>query len=357
MSLLTIGGGLSLSFTHHALFAPIFTDSLTSLLASFVPPILAAGATLALLAFTTTSDVETAQFERAVVWYLGGAATLGVAVYISFTRNIPGRGLSPDTWFALSNWIISGSVIGLVVANYDLRRTAALRQARATQRKADRIAQQLSVLNRVLRHDVRNRTNIILGYVQQIQVRSEHSAATSRIETAASSLSDIADRVRQVQAVVEDEFPHPVDLTACVTDLVQNLRAEYPAAQISPDVEPDVTVHTYSAIRPVLEDLLENAIEHNSKPEPQKVVTVTVRQDTTGTEASGEVVIEDNGPGIPERERVVLSNERETQLDHSTGTSLWLTRWVIDESGGEFDISSDDGAGTCIRLRLPTADE
>ena len=66
-----------------------------------------------------------------------------------------------------------------------------------------------------------------------------------------------------------------------------------------------------------------------------------------------EIVLEDNGPGIPERERLVQTDDVETQLDHSRGTSLWLARWVLDASEGDFAIEAAGPEGTRLVLRLP----
>ncbi len=353
LGFLVIGGGLSLSFAHHVLVAPVITNSLPAMLASYLPPVLAAAAAVSLIAIVHDSPLDDAALARAAVWYLSGAVTFGVAMYISVAQTIPGAGLRPATWFSIANWAISGSAIGLVVANYDLRRTRALAQARTNERTAAQLSQRLSVLNRVLRHDVRNRTNIIQGYAQELAERVPDSDAVTAIEEAADSLATIANRIRRVQRIVEVEVPEPVDVTNIVMELVDDLRGTYPDADIRVTVNDDVTASTYPVIRTVLAELLENAIEHNPQPISDCRVTVTVQRARQAAELV-ELVIEDNGPGIPEPEQVVMTGDQETQLTHSRGMSLWLTRWVIDESGGDFSIETGESTGTQIELHLPT---
>lgn len=354
LGLAIIGTGICVSFVHHAFVVPVFAAPLAVVLASFLPPALAMASAIPLVAFVHRGDLEATHLARAAMWYLGGAALFGVSVYVSFSTNIGGQGLSPDTWFSVANWTIGGSFVGLVVANYDLRRTRAIRQAKTNRRAADRMAQRLSVLNRVLRHDVRNKTNVVLGYAQLLEDTAADRDAVAAIENAARSLTEIADRARRVQSIVEEESPHPVDLTACLEELLVDWRDQYPDARLSADVADGATVETYPAIRIALAALLENAIEHDPRPESECELDVSVRWPPTQAGVV-EVHIADNGPGIPDGEQIVFSDEPETQLGHSRGTSLWLTRWVVEESGGELTVDSAASTGTHIQIRLPEA--
>ena len=67
------------------------------------------------------------------------------------------------------------------------------------------------------------------------------------------------------------------------------------------------------------------------------------------------VEIEDDGPGLPENEVALLTSETETPLVHSTGTGLWLTRWIVRTSGGRIAVDSGRFDGTRVRLELPRA--
>lgn len=83
---------------------------------------------------------------------------------------------------------------------------------------------------------------------------------------------------------------------------------------------------------------------------------VSLQRHTTDEGDRAELLIRDNGPGIPDRETVVTSGAVETALEHSRGTSLWLARWIVDESDGSFGIETPDSGGTEIRIRLPIAE-
>lgn len=356
LGIIVLGCGLILSFVHPLRYTSLYADSLPAIVGSFIPPVLATVVAVPLLVFLHTRDIDTAHLWRGVKWYVAGVVLFGGAMYVSFRTNIDPSGFSSMTWFSWGNWVISGSVIGLAMANYDIRRTWAVHRARTNKQRADQASQRLSVLNRVFRHDVRNQTNVILGYTELLEDNATVDDEVAAIEDAAASLADIAERMRKVHGTIEDETPQPVDLTNRAVDVIERFQETHPHAQVTTGISDGVHAQTYSIIDIVLDELLENAIEHNPLPAADCQVAVTVDHDEAGGNGFVEIVIEDNGPGIPDRERVVSTDRSETQLEHSSGTGLWLTRWVVDESSGEFDIEDADPAGSRIRLRLPTAD-
>jgi signal transduction histidine kinase len=77
-----------------------------------------------------------------------------------------------------------------------------------------------------------------------------------------------------------------------------------------------------------IENLVENAVEHNDATRPRVSVEVTNGDRPT-------LVVSDNGPGIPEQEIAALEGERETSLEHGSGIGLWLVKWIVDRSNAE----------------------
>jgi len=64
------------------------------------------------------------------------------------------------------------------------------------------------------------------------------------------------------------------------------------------------------------------------------------------------VVVEDDGPGVPEGELAVVETGEETALDHGSGLGLWLATWATERIGADlsFEIGDD---GTTATLSLP----
>lgn len=353
LSLVVVGGGIAASFLHALAFARFYATSPTAVVGIFTPSVVALAGGVWLASGIKTGALPTEGVGRVVGWYLGGIVLFAVALSLSYTTTLSGAGLTRNALFSVGNWAISGSAVGLLLANYDLRRTHALQQAERNRRRATEIAQRFSVLQRVLRHDIRNKLGVILGHVELLDADGAGEDDLEAIEDAAASLLLIAERARRTREITEDESPHPVDLTDTVTARVEALRGAYPDAEITASVAAGVVGLTYPDIDDAIAELLDNAVEHNPRPERDCEVEVTLRRLSTASGEVAELMIRDNGPGIPPREQLVTTDDVETQLEHSRGTSLWLARWIVDESNGEFDIEAADGAGSRIRIRVP----
>lgn len=54
---------------------------------------------------------------------------------------------------------------------------------------------------------------------------------------------------------------------------------------------------------------------------------------------------------------MVLTAERETQLEHASGLGLWLVRWTVSLSGGDLSFGENEPRGSVVTLSLPAADQ
>jgi PAS domain S-box-containing protein len=215
--------------------------------------------------------------------------------------------------------------------------------------------QRLAVLERVLRHNLKNKMNVILGRSEALRSRDdldeqvrEHVAA---MEDAAQSLVDMSDAVREFRDVVrlQQNEPTPVDVTALVADVVEDKRMTFPNATIVVDAPEHATVRSRGRLSVAIDELVENAIEHGDSDGP--LVDVTIR--TEGDRVVIEVA--DDGPGIPAIERRVIRTDAESPLEHGSGLGLWLVTWTVEQSGGDIEIVDREPHGTAVRLSLPRA--
>jgi signal transduction histidine kinase len=61
---------------------------------------------------------------------------------------------------------------------------------------------------------------------------------------------------------------------------------------------------------------------------------------------------EDNGPGIPEELRDKVFNPFFSTKDQGAGLGLAMTKKIIEEMGGQVELTSRVGQGTTVRLLL-----
>jgi PAS domain S-box-containing protein len=205
--------------------------------------------------------------------------------------------------------------------------------------------QRLTVLNRVLRHNARNKLDIIMAHAEASD--DEHHQT---IRETATELVDHTQKVRRAEESMSNitDTPETVDLPAVARDVAQSCRREYPKSDISvacPD-ELVVTTHRTVLVR-VLEELVDNAITHSNRSPPE--VEITVKE---GEGAAVELSVADNGPGIPEREQEILAEGTETQDEHRLGIGLWFVNWAVLRLGGELEFDENDPTGSVVTVRL-----
>ena len=213
--------------------------------------------------------------------------------------------------------------------------------------------QQLSVLDRVLRHNLRNKMTVLCGRAEMIRQASSLDRAREHareIDEVATNLLSLSETARSIQTVIADETSGTVrvDLSRVVEDVVATVRDRYPNATVTADVPDDAAVRAHESIDVAVKELVENAIVHNDGDDPRVDVSIAV------DDAEATLTVADDGPGIPPTERAVLSADAESPLEHTDRLGLWLVRWTLNLSDSEFTFDCNDPRGTVVTVRFRT---
>ena len=203
--------------------------------------------------------------------------------------------------------------------------------------------QRLRVLNRVLRHNVRNALNVVLGRAERLADRHNGEDVDS-IVTAAEDLLAVSEKARVVERVLGEDDAGTVPLDDLLDAELQRARSEYPDAAF--EVFGGVDANVDSRLRLAVRELLTNAVEHNDADQPR--VTVTASSD-----GLVEVRVSDNGPGIPEHERRALAGVTEESLQHGSGIGLWVVYWLARHCGATVDVPDEN----TVSIRVPPGDD
>lgn len=206
----------------------------------------------------------------------------------------------------------------------------------------------ISVMNRVLRHNLRNEMTVISGYATMIAEGDDEDTARKAeiIERTANRLLDLSESARRIEE--NRQFPaelDDIDLVPLLERVVMQLETRYPDASVAFDAPDTAVAETSSEVEIALWELLDNAAKHGGDP---PFVDVSVEHE--GEKVS--VRIEDDGSGLPDIEQAVMDSGRETPLIHGRGLGLWLVYWVVTNLEGELDVTSSQ-QGTIVEVRLP----
>jgi PAS domain S-box-containing protein len=206
----------------------------------------------------------------------------------------------------------------------------------------------ISVINRVLRHNIRNKMTVIDGYAELLESKLEGDDAenAARITDAADRLLDLTESAQQIEEARDpDPDLEPVDLSPVLDQTVSELRTQFPEASVTLDAPDSVVAESHGRVETALWEIVENAAKHGGDP-PSVEVDVTV------TELQVVVPVSDDGPGLPEIEQEVLESGTETPLVHGQGLGLWLAYWIVTSVDGELDTAASS-EGTTVAVRLP----
>ena len=209
----------------------------------------------------------------------------------------------------------------------------------------------LEVMTRVLKHNLRNKMNLVEGYANLLRDEIDDESRLDSLEVISETAEDllgIASAVRTVNETLDETGSNrPVDFAEELVELRNRTQSRYPDATVTlslPDGDP---IHvTVVGLTVAVEEAVENAVKHNDAATPSVHIRVERHPD-------GWVVVEvtDDGPGIPDHEMQVLEIG-ETSLTHADRLGIWLIYWVVGKAGGEFDIDTGED-GTTIRLEVP----
>lgn len=212
--------------------------------------------------------------------------------------------------------------------------------------------QRLDVLNRVIRHNLRNEMTVIMGHAELVADRTDDpDTATSAgtITESAERLLATGDKAREFERIRGSQAgERTVDVAELIADAAADLDAEYPGATVEVDVRPGAPTERRTDPRVlslVVASLIENAVAHNDTDAPWVHITLTE------TDGDLEIRIGDNGPGIDADELAPIQNGAETDLEHSTGIGLWVASWGVTMLGGELEFTeTDEGTEVVVRL-------
>lgn len=210
--------------------------------------------------------------------------------------------------------------------------------------------QHLEVLDRILRHDLRNDMNVIQARAELLERQTSNGLGehVAEIQSKARDLVATADKEREiVRLLLNTQSTIEQNISRVLRRTVDQVQIDYPDAAITATIPDGVRADASPKFDRAIEELLVNAIVHNDGDKP--TIDVTLHELAEGIE----ITVADNGPGIPDPELAVLKGEDSLDpLFHGSGLGLWLVYWIIRFSEGTLDVTENDSRGSVITLQM-----
>ena len=202
------------------------------------------------------------------------------------------------------------------------------------------------ILSRMLRHNIRNRLTAIQGHTHHIINTGDEDVVkrAKEINDISNLVAGQAEKASKIEGIItnDETVVHSLQELIKQVDLSSIPDSDTADIQVSVD---DIAVEAHPEFPVAIQELVENAIIHNTKETAVIDIYAKCSKDDIL------LVIEDNGSGIPQHEIDVIRTGKETKLQHGSGIGLWLANWIINYSNGELLVETTE-TGTCVKIRL-----
>ncbi len=228
-------------------------------------------------------------------------------------------------------------------------------------RERDRLAA-LGEMAAGLAHEIRNPLGAIKGAAQCLDPKS-----TSKED--AEFLEVIVEEVNRLNGVVTAFLDYarpmkqsfgPIDVNEVVSRTARLIQNDLPQ-HVSMRLELATGLRRVEGdpehLKQVLINLVQNAIQ--ALGQRKGIITVTTRhplgvEDLRGSPDGVELIVADNGPGIPSEQQQHLFVPFYTTKEKGTGLGLAICQRIIRNHGGTIAAKSRAGEGTSFVIRLPS---
>jgi signal transduction histidine kinase len=225
------------------------------------------------------------------------------------------------------------------------------------QRELRRRNRELAVLNRIVRHDIRNDVSVFIGWGDALEDHVEPGGEEylSRMLDAADHITQLTETVGDFLNVLEkkqDAELRPYDLVRVLSAEIEKARSAHGEAEFTVEgsLPEAVTVEANEMFPSVFRNLLNNAVTHNDKETPRVTISVDVSPDAV------QVSVADNGPGVPDDRKEEVFGRGQMGLESpGSGIGLHLVDTLVNMFGGGVRIDDNEPEGSVFRIDLPRA--
>lgn len=220
-----------------------------------------------------------------------------------------------------------------------------------TTEQLERREQRLDVVDRVLRHDIRNHLNITKGLINYVRdaatLDDDHLSKLSTAADYVDSVVETATKARFVQQTLGASSIQQQSLGVLFDRAVEQVASDYPEATLRIDGDTGITVVADRTFDIALAELLRYVLDTQDPPGQVSLNVVEHAPDRVSLEVSHP------GPPLPENDRQVIQEGQETPLSHCTGMGLWLVKWTVENGDGGIELPSSAENPLRISLKRP----
>ncbi|NPV70139.1 MAG: transporter substrate-binding domain-containing protein [Firmicutes bacterium] len=227
------------------------------------------------------------------------------------------------------------------------------KQLQATLARRDKM-EALGELVSGIAHEIRNPLTAIKAFLEMLPAKYDNESyraevtrhVPAEIDRLNRIISDLLEYSRPRRPVEED-----VEVRQIIDDILVLFKSRTDGAGVlvSVDVQPTLRVRADKGqLKQIMINLMLNAVEATEGGGRVAVSGAAV-------DNRGVIAVEDNGPGISEKDLGRVFDPFFTTKEKGSGLGLWIAYELTKENGGDIELRSAEGAGTTVTVRLRLA--
>jgi len=233
---------------------------------------------------------------------------------------------------SVKGWVFVSLSSALVFGLVYVRET----QLHATHDRLTIAAEQLQIIHRVFRHNLRNELTVIRGYTNSVKTAIEEDDLEEQLSTAEAAVGRLEQVNKDLQILQEVEEPETetIDLVPLIGEECDRLVSQSSSVSFDLDLPDSSEIYGNESVRLLVRRLLEIlSIRHANESEH---VNIELSVGQTTSEVT--VIARSLDYKIPELDVSSLQAGEERPLAHAIGVDLWVLKWLANLSDGEVDI-------------------
>ena len=202
-------------------------------------------------------------------------------------------------------------------------------------------------------HEIRNPITIIGGLVRRLQKKAPgDTKEQGKIDSVLAQAQKLELLLSRFEELVNAKAEHFLcdDVVKLVNEATELVKAEAEERNVeilsAPRIKELAILHDARLIKVVIVHLLRNAINAHESGGAVKIITSTHHN-------WFELVLEDNGQGIPPEKLQHIFEPFISNGEIKTGLGLPYIKEIIKEHHGSIDIETQEGQGTRVTVRIP----
>ena len=242
-----------------------------------------------------------------------------------------------------------GQVVMMIPEGRDI---TSLRRAVESERQLLRALAEVGESAAVLAHEIKNPITAVNFALKAV---ADQLGEDSRevIEDLAERMQHLERRLRGTLSFVKPLHltPTPLETRSLLEDVLSALDGELASLGVQAEIDPLCASVDFSGDLGRLEDVVINLVRNASQAVGDGGrIQLSARE---GARGQVELLVDDDGPGIPESQRETLFKPFVTTRAEGTGLGLAICRRIVREHGGRMRVTDSPLGGARFVVRLP----